>query len=216
MKGLLIKDFKLMKNQKNFLFLLILIAALFVFVKDVSFIITYMTFIGTLFSISSVSYDEFDNGNAFLFSLPVTREGYVMEKYGFGLILGGGAWLLGTILAVVVGKVQHGGTVTDTIMTALMILPLMLMILSVMLPFQLKYGGEKGRIAMICAFGILFVIGTGILKIAKTLNIDLIYIIDHLPVISMGMLLVILIGIGAVVLLVSCKISISIVNKKEF
>ena len=139
-----------------------------------------------------------------------------MEKYGFGLILGGGAWLLGTILAVVVGKVQHGGTVTDTIMTALMILPLMLMILSVMLPFQLKYGGEKGRIAMICAFGILFVIGTGILKIAKTLNIDLIYIIDHLPVISMGMLLVILIGIGAVVLLVSCKISISIVNKKEF
>lgn len=216
MKGLLIKDFKLMKNQKNFLFLLILIAALFVFVKDVSFIITYMTFIGTLFSISSVSYDEFDNGNAFLFSLPVTREGYVMEKYGFGLILGGGAWLLGTILAVVVGRVQHGGTVTDTIMTALMILPLMLMILSVMLPFQLKYGGEKGRIAMIGAFGILFVIGAGIMKIAKTLNIDLIYIIDHLPVISMGMLFVILIGIGAVVLLVSCKISISIVNKKEF
>ncbi|MCI8483170.1 MAG: ABC-2 transporter permease [Lachnospiraceae bacterium] len=216
MKGLLIKDFKLMKNQKNFLLLLVLIAALFVFVKDISFVITYMTFMGTLFSMSSISYDEFDNGNAFLFSLPVTRRGYVIEKYGFGLILGGGAWLIGTILAVVIGRIQHTDSITETIMTALIILPLMWIALSAVLPFQLKYGGEKGRIVMIGVFGIFFAIGAAVMKVAKILNIDLIYVMDHLPEIHMSVLTMSSIGVAAVVLLVSCKISISIVNKKEF
>ena len=35
---------------------------------------------------SSISYDEFDNGNAFLFSLPITRKDYVLEKYIFGSV----------------------------------------------------------------------------------------------------------------------------------
>ena len=47
MKGLLIKDFKLMMMQKNFFLSIIAIAVvLTVFVKNPSFIIGYLTFIG--------------------------------------------------------------------------------------------------------------------------------------------------------------------------
>lgn len=68
MKGLLIKDFKLMMMQKNFFLSIIAIAVvLTVFVKNPSFIIGYLTFIGSVFTLSTISYDEFDNGNAFYF-----------------------------------------------------------------------------------------------------------------------------------------------------
>ena len=45
-----------------------------------SFPIGFLGFVGALFSLSSISYDEFDNGNAFLFSLPITRKDYVLDK----------------------------------------------------------------------------------------------------------------------------------------
>lgn len=96
MKGLLIKDIKLMLKQKNFFLMLIVIAVLMAYaVENASYIIGYLSVVGSLFTLSSISYDEFDNGNAFLFSLPITRKAYVVEKYGFGLILeaASGCWL---------------------------------------------------------------------------------------------------------------------------
>ena len=64
MRGLLIKDFKLMKGQKNF-FIITLVAGvgMAAFMDDASFVIGYMTFLGAMFTLSSISYDEFDNGN---------------------------------------------------------------------------------------------------------------------------------------------------------
>ena len=91
MKGLLIKDFKLLKVQKNsFLLILCIAIGMEIFTNSTSssFIIGYLSFVATLFTLSSISYDEFDNGNAFLFSLPITRKSYVIEKYGFGMIMG--------------------------------------------------------------------------------------------------------------------------------
>ena len=91
MKGLLIKDIRLMKNMRNSIIMILLIAvSMGAYMKDVSFIITYLALIGASFTTSTMSYDEFDNGYTFLLSLPVTRKGYVLEKYAFGLLLGGG------------------------------------------------------------------------------------------------------------------------------
>ena len=81
MKGLLIKDFRLMKVQKSF-FLLIAVIGVWgtLLSENVTSAIGFLTFVMSLFSVSSISYDEFDNGNAFLFSLPITRTTYVVEK----------------------------------------------------------------------------------------------------------------------------------------
>ena len=108
MKGLLIKDFKLLQGQKNFFITIIAIAGIMaIFMEDASFIIGYMTFVGSLFTLSTISYDEFDNGNAFLFSLPITRKDYILEKYGFGLIVGGISWLFAIIVTVVVEIIRY-------------------------------------------------------------------------------------------------------------
>ena len=84
MKGLLIKDFRLMKVQKNFLTLITVIGVFMaLFSENVSYTIGFISFIFSLFSISSISYAELDNGNDFLFSLPFTRKTYTIEKYCF-------------------------------------------------------------------------------------------------------------------------------------
>ena len=76
MKGLYIKDFKLMMNQKMFFIVIAAMAIFFAVTQtNIFFVISYATFIAAMFVISSISYDEFNNGNAFLFTLPVTRTG---------------------------------------------------------------------------------------------------------------------------------------------
>ena len=89
MTGLLIKDLKLMMMQRNALLMVGVIAVMVVMGgTDPSFVITYLTFIGVMYTMNTLSYDGADNGNAFLFSLPITRKGYVVEKYVFGLLGG--------------------------------------------------------------------------------------------------------------------------------
>lgn len=217
MKGLLVKDFKLMKLQKNFFLLILVIAiGMIVFTNDVTFPLAFLIFIVSLFTLSTVSYDEFDNGNAFLFTLPITRTSYVMEKYCLGLLAGCGTWIFATILGMIATVFKGTLTITDLIMIALLILPIMIVIQAIMLPFQFKFGGEKGRIAMIGAFGILAIIGIMVVKGAKTIfNVDIVNVFNTLPTVSMGMAVIFAIIIALAILLVSMKISISIMNKKE-
>lgn len=217
MKGLLIKDFKLMKGQKNFFLMIVLIGVwMIMFMEDFSFIIGYMAFIGGMFSLSTISYDEADNGNAFLFTLPVTRKGYVVEKYEFGLLTGGGFWLLATVIVLIAGITKDLMPVKDMLMTAFLILPVLFLIISVTLPFQLKFGGEKGRIAIIGAAGLLFVIGIAVVRIGEIFHVDLISAFNILPAVSMAVLIAAAIGISVIILLISLRISIAIMNRKEF
>lgn len=218
MKGLLVKDFKILKLQKNTLFLFLFIALfLTAFSDDASFVICYFTFVSSLYSLSSISYDEFDNGNAFLFSLPITRKNYVIEKYCFSFILSMSSCFFATILVIITEMIRGtDSSIIDIIMIALITIPIMLIVISIMLPFQLKFGGDKGRIAIICAVGIVFVVGIVILKVAEFFSIDIASIINDLPVFSTGMIIVAALIAVIVILMISIRISISIVKKKEF
>lgn len=217
MKGLLIKDIRLMKNMRNSIIMILLIAvSMGAYIKDVSFIITYLALIGASFTTSTMSYDEFDNGYTFLLSLPVTRKGYVLEKYAFGLLLGGGGWLLGSVIVTVAGAVRNTSTVTDSLMMSLVMLPVALLLLSVLIPFHMKFGGEKGRIVMIITIGLIFAATVLGVKLAEAMNIDLDAALEKLPVMGTGAVAVGAVVISVVILLLSCRISIGIMNKKEF
>ena len=166
MTGLLIKDFRLLKVQKNFFTLIVFILlGMILFSEDNFFAVSFATFIFSLFSTSTVSYDEFDNGNPFLFSLPVTRKGYVLEKYCFGLILGGSAWFVSTLLVVIVQLTKGAASLTDLLLPSLALLPFMLFLLAVMLPIQLKFGSEKGRIVLFLLIGGVILSATLLLKL---------------------------------------------------
>ena len=217
MKGLLQKDFRLMVKQSRFFGLFGFVAVIFAsMVKDTSFIISYLTFIGFMFTLSTINYDEFDNGNAFLFSLPITRRGYVMEKYGFGLLMGGSCWLFGTLIALVSGQVRGTNSIQDTLEMALVFFPVMLLILEMMIPFQLKFGGEKGRIAAIVMAGIVFIVFLGVAEIAKMMHVDLNGLLNRLETMDGRVLGVFAAAVSIAGLLLSGRISVAIMEKKEF
>ena len=166
--------------------------------------------------LNTISYDEYDNGNAFLFSLPISRKGYVLEKYAFGFIIGGAAWLLAVIASIAISMVKHSFSTKDTVIVALMYLALLAIILSIMLPVQLKFGGEKRVYVIIGIGGIAGIIGFITVGIARRLNIDFSLILSRLSTISSGVMVLAMIAIAALAVLISYRISVSIMNKKEF
>lgn len=215
MKGFFIKDLKLLKMQKTFFLMIIAIAAGMAVLGEAEsfspFITAYVTFIGGLFTLSTISYDEFDNGYAFLFSLPITRREYVMEKYGFGIVTGSVFWMAGLAVNMAAGFMQ-GAFSFDTAVAAFVILAVMFLLLAVMLPFQLKFGGEKGRIAIIGAAGLLLIVG----MLTEKAGVDLSSVLNHLPAVSPETAILLSAVLAAASLLVSYKISLFIINTKEF
>ena len=210
MKGLLIKDFRLMKVQKNYFALIMVIGiGMALFSKNTSYTIGFVSFIFSLFSVSTISYDELDNGNAFLFSLPIARKTYAVEKYCFGLIMGLGAWLAVSALATAAG-------VSELVITAFIVLPLVLFMMAVMIPVMLKFDAEKGRIAVIICFAVVYLTIALLAQSVEQWGKDFLPLLDSLPEIGIGAFLMILIAGTVLILLLSVRISIGIIKKKEF
>ncbi len=217
MKGLLIKDLKLMKVQKNFFFMIFAVGiGMAVFTDNISFIIGYISVVSAMFTLSSISYDEFDNGSAFLFSLPISRKDYVMEKYMFGLIISGASLSLSTLVAVGAAMIRRINLVSETLVTASGVLAVLLGMLAVMIPVVLKYGGEKGRVAIIGFIGVIFVIGLLAVKGAKLLKLDFTELAGKLASLQFKTVFGILIAAAAAALLISYRISLKIMEKREF
>ena len=200
MKGLLIKDFKLLKGQKNFFMTITAISIIMIIVSPgTSFPIGFLGFVGALFSLSSISYDEFDNGNAFLFSLPITRKDYVLEKYIFGLISGIMFLLLGTVISLVVIGITKTGSFNEIFLTAGSLFPTILLILSI-----------------IGVMGLIFVIGLLLIKTTEYLGIDLYVLINKLPKFEPLVYIILFLLFSVVILGISYLISLTILKKKEF
>lgn len=217
MKGLLIKDFKLMLMQKNFFIIIIVVACLIsISSQDPTFMIGFITFILSLFTVSTISYDEFDNGYPFLLTLPFSRKTYVLEKYVYGLILGTGAWIVSVMICSLMFIVQGKPVTSDMLIGAFVILPMFLVIESLMIPVHLRFGGEKGRYALIACVGVLVVIGFVVMKIVEIFHINVLPLILAIDALGPVMFMVILLMIGFLIMLVSLKVSLSIMNKKEF
>lgn len=219
MKGLLTKDFRILLQQKRFFAVLILVAGVLNFGTDGSFAVTYMTFMGLIFVISTVSYDEYDNGMPFLMTLPVSRKIYASEKYVFGIILGLSMWLIGMALALggwLIGSGNGEWDIKEIIVTAVVSIPIFVIIISLMLPIQLKFGANKSRTVLFVVCGAVFVICFGIEKLAALIDIDMSLAAGILSKVSMSMMVGILLVAAAIVLLISLKVSCIVMEKKEF
>lgn len=217
MKGLLIKDLRLMKMQKNFFILMIVIGIGLVLAgNEISFTLGFLSFVISLFSISTISYDEFDNGYPFLFTLPISRSLYVKEKYVLSLILGLGSLILATVICAIITLFKNNIPLFDLLMMALMILPYIILVQAIMIPFQLKFGAERGRIAIIGVLGAIILLGILIFQGLKILKINFTGIVEQISVLDIRVLGLILIILAMMILFGSLIISIKIMKQKEF
>ncbi len=183
---------------------------------NISFILGYLTYMMPLFALSTFSYDEFDNGNAFLFTLPVSRKGYVIEKYCFSLLLGIASWMLAIVLSLAIGAMKDFDSALEIVKVSPIIFGTMLLLLSIMIPLQIKFGTEKSRVAILIVGGLIVLVVFGAAKLCKLLKIDLEALANKVFQMSSG--IVIAAAVMAVLLVVwgSMNISTRIMNKKEF
>ena len=87
MKGLFLKDLGLVKGQKQFFGVILIMMVLFTTAyTNFAFIIAYITVMVGILTLTTISYDEFENGMGYLFTLPVSRREYVGEKYLFSIV----------------------------------------------------------------------------------------------------------------------------------
>lgn len=202
MKGLLIKDCLLLKNiRKVFLFMILSACFCSLAMQDKNFIGGYlMVFFGTV-CLSSISYDEMDQGNLTIFSFPIERKTYVQEKYVYGLLLLLSALLLSTLFLLLWFSWK-------SIASNMIMFGIGLLFLAVSLPFQLKYGHEKGRLVMLL---VLMILAGGLVVIDMNGSLK-----QWLETNSLVLDALIYFGFVVFAYIISLRISISIMEKKEF
>ena len=115
MKGMLIKDFCILKLQKNAVLVLLAMCVVF-FMKSPTYIVNLFPMYGFLLVLGTLTYDEFDRGYSFLFTLPVSRRGYVKEKYVFGLLFCGGIWILSVLISLIYVWITKEIPIDDALM----------------------------------------------------------------------------------------------------
>ena len=222
MKGMLIKDFRLLKNQGKSLLLMLLVVAIFMnFITDVgpAFIVGYITIIFSLFTATTISYDELDNCYLFIMTLPVTRKKYVNEKYVFALLSIACTWVLGTVLGTILLLAQPAVEMNaaDWLGSCIGYIFAAWICVSIMLPIRLKFDSEKSRYANFIMIAVVFIAAFLVSSV-----------IDYLPVsiveagkewfygLSAGGVLGIAGGITAAAVIISYLCSQHIMAKKEF
>ena len=174
MKGLLIKDFKLLKGQKQFFAAVLIVMTVFLMTStSLSFVIIYITVMMGMLTLTTISYDEHENGMGYLFTLPVSRKGYVREKYLFGIMTTLPVLAVVSAIAFLVSGIRHidfsveewGGAIMGSML-------IVTMMLSLLIPIELKFGAERSRIAMTLVFGGAFAVVYIVAKASEFLGID--------------------------------------------
>lgn len=214
MRGLLLKDFYLMAGQKRFFIIVFAIAVLFFLTgQNEEFIVGYVTMLCGIFAVTTIHYDEFNKGNIFLFTLPFQRKQYAVEKYLFGIIAGGAAWIASFAVVMVLGYGRGELDIREWGVPMLTYFLVLLLMLAVMIPIELKFGAEKGKLATFVLFFAVFGIFFLVTNASEEAGIDLSALAGqmNLAKLALGAVLVTLL-----VLAFSASASIKIMEKKQF
>ena len=216
MKGLLVKDFRLLLQQKMVLIVLVVIAFLLNMNGSGSFAMGYLSFVGTFLVLNTISYDEYDNGYAFLFTLPIERKTYAIEKYVFGIIVALTSWLIGTGISVLQSLTGDGMPMEEILKTCPIYIPICMLFLAIMIPFPLIFGRDKGMIVMYVVLGIVVLAGYFGEKFMESRGVRIAELLDTFEPASFAMLEAGVFAGGIVLLLISCAVSVVGMKKKEF
>lgn len=217
MKGLILKDIFMIKNQmKNLLVILIMFGLLSVINKDSSFVMFLIPFYMVMVLITTFSYDEFNHFDIYGNSLPFTRGQIVKAKYLLFhssnillLVLGLGVALIGPLVSEKI-------VMSSVLSTLVGVIFGISLIISILIPFYYKFGAQKGRIMLFAVVIGLSLLGGLLFQVAKISGTDISAIISFLNGINIWLMMGILLLITFVIIYISYRISCHIYEKKEF
>lgn len=221
MKGLLVKDFKILMNQKKFMIMFFFVAIVLSFSMDSSFIVSYISMIGTILTLSTISFDYQDEGYSFLMTLPIRRGDYAIGKYAFTVLGLACFWGISLVLQFASFFIQ--GTefdLTETLLTDICLLPLFIFVAAVLIPIEIKFSPEKVRVVMFLFFGIVLVIAMGgkalLEKLQDNTGIEFVSKLETLDAVNPLPLIMGVLAISIIMLSISMIISVRIMEKREF
>lgn len=219
LKGLMIKDFKLMISQMKFLFIVMVIWAIFMAGSmRMTFFVGFVAILCSFLTVSTINFDEMENGYAYLFTLPISRKDYIYEKYVFGFLLTTVPYLMIAALSWAALVIWYAEEVSlaGYILSISLSLPAAYILLALELPLQVKFGQQKSRIMTFVMVGgmsaCLGVIG----QLSELVGTDGMEAVNSFMGLGMGTLALITAGVIVVLLVLSYKISCKIIEKKEF
>lgn len=221
MKGLLIKDFKILLNQKRFLLMFICLAVILSFSMDSTFVVSCISMIGLIMMLSTIAYDYNDDGFSFLMTLPIKPGDYAVAKYVFSIMGVTLFWLISLVIQFAVLAIQKESYVlSDTVLLDVSMLALFLVILSVLLPIDIRFSPEKVRVVMFIIFGIIMagvLAGKAVMGILSD-KFGMVFFSRPNPfeTVSPAVLIIGLFAIAIIFLSISMMYSIRVMQKREF
>ena len=175
MKGLLIKDLKIILNQKKLFLVAVLFGAFFAYTnKDVTFAATYIVILMSMLALTTISYDDINGGMLFILSLPTTRKLYVIEKYVFTALNLLCSCVASIVICMLLGQLFGSDVNTRTVSPSAGSTVGVGLMLSVNIPLELKYGVEKSRTAIFLSIAAIAVVVIGGYKLlTEVFHVDL-------------------------------------------
>lgn len=163
MKGLIIKDILMIKNNIKLLSIAFLVWLILSSTQnnDITFV---LPFLAIMIFISTFSYDDYNNWNAYAITLPNGRKNVVKSKYIASIIL----TVVIALICGVISYIFYKTKMLNLIQQLSGSLVGVIIVISLLYPIMFKYGSEKGRIITM-----LLVIGTVCISglISKIINI---------------------------------------------
>ncbi len=207
MKGLLLKDFYMMRKYCRAYFFVILIFLGFSFLSNENmFFLFYPCLFCGMLPVTLMSYDEHSKWHIYSGTLPYTKAQLVSGKFLLGLIIQTGVLLLSSILQPIRALVQGGFFWQDYLVIMAMQFILSTVTIVCTLPFMFKFGVEKGRIAYYVMIGIVC---SGSVLSSQFFELEL------KTELSFHIILLILCIVAAIVYLLAWRLSIRFYEKRE-
>lgn len=218
-KGLMIKDFKLMKSQMRFFLIIMILWGVFMTTQlnMATFFVGYLAVLCSFMTISTFNYDEFENGFAYLMTLPISRKDYIFGKYLFGL-------LITTIPSAAVGVLSWGVLIAkkteirfaEYFLSVIVVILMGYLLLVLEIPLQVKFGQEKSRVISVILIGGLSACIGIISYMSKLVGNNSIGAVTGIARLDTGVFVMLAAAALAVLMWISYKISCRFMEKKEF
>ena len=217
MKGLIIKDLCVIKNQMKSLLLVLAFFIIFSIInEDATFILFLVPFYMIMILITTFNYDEFNKWDSFCNSLPLSRKEIVKSKYilfnATSLIV----LILGIIASLIIPNFIENITFESIFASIIGVAFGICLVISLLIPFYYKFGSQKGRIMLFLCIVILALLIGAITSLDIFNNIELMNLINNLNNLSLGMFALLLIIVTVIIMTISYYISIKIYSNKEF
>lgn len=209
MTALILKDIATLK--KTLLLSITLCIALVVYgvyENEIFMIPLICTMIPLILTAIAFGYDTKSKFEQFAFSMPIKKSSFVLSKLFFAFVFG----LFGSVCLFAQLVIKSEMSIDNIIFISLITLVASIMIAAIQLPFILKYGAEKGRLIMVITYFTVFALSS-LLKAKSDLltNVVKFFLNNSRVMIFLGIVFVSIVIIGMAI-----KISILIMEKKEY